>query len=260
MNDRMMILMKLGRRKDPRRSVRQYYCSDCNDGFRSSLFDCLLKLVFGAVARTGCQKRGHHTCDIPKNQIGRLQTIDLISSLLHHPCAVLQLSVMMTLTNEQTFSLRPAQPEDAAFLYELYCSARAEEMAAWEWDEAQRKSFLDLQFRGQQAHYAQYPNLNHQIILDGNRPIGRVLVSNLESEIRLADISLLTEARGKGIGGKLIADLQHEATRTCKPLRLHVEKSNRARRLYQRLGFVIIDDLGLHYFMEWQSGNNSEEK
>lgn len=166
----------------------------------------------------------------------------------------------MTIRNEQTFSLRPAQPEDADFLYELYCSTRAEEMVAWGWDEAQRKLFLDLQFRGQQAHYLQYPNLIHQIILDGNRPIGRLLVSNLEGEIRLADISLLTEARGKGIGARLLADLQSEAARTCKPLRLHVEKSNRALGLYRRLGFVIIDDLGLHYFMEWHSGNNSGDQ
>lgn len=165
----------------------------------------------------------------------------------------------MTLTKDQTFSLRPAEPEDATFLFELYCSTRAEEMAAWSLNEAQQNLFLDLQFRAQQSHYNQYINLDHRIIVENDRPIGRLLISRLESEIRLADISLLTEARGKGIGGRLIADLQTEAMKAGKPLRLHVEKNNRALRLYQRLGFVITNDLGMHYFMEWLPGNNSGE-
>ncbi len=166
----------------------------------------------------------------------------------------------MTFTTDQTIHLRPAEPEDADFLFELYCSTRAEELAAWNLEETQQQVFLDLQFRAQQAHYNQYPNLDHRIILENGNRIGRIMVSRLENEIRLADISLLTEARGKSIGAKLISDLQTEAGQSGKPLRLHVEKNNRALRLYQRLGFTITNDLGFHYFMEWRPAQNSGDK
>ena len=99
--------------------------------------------------------------------------------------------------------------------------------------------------------YLAYPNIEHSIILDGVRPIGRLMISRMEDEIRLVDIALLSEVRGNGIGAKLIADLLVIAQRENKPLRLHVEKFNRALQLYQRLGFRIIEDTGTQYFMEW---------
>lgn len=155
-------------------------------------------------------------------------------------------------------TLRAAEADDEVFLYELYTSTRAEEMAAWGWDEARQQAFLNLQFRGQQAHYAEYPNTDHRIILSDEHPIGRLLVSRLEDEIRLVDVSLLTRHRGRGIGAALIQGLGDEAARAGKAVRLHVEKFNRAQRLYQRLGFQIIGDLGSHYFMEWK--NTTGEK
>ena len=74
----------------------------------------------------------------------------------------------------------------------------------------------------------------------------------MEDEIRLVDIALLAEARGRGIGAKLIANLLARATSEAKPVRLHVEKSNPALRLYQRQGFQIIEDTGAQFFMEWR--------
>jgi ribosomal protein S18 acetylase RimI-like enzyme len=149
--------------------------------------------------------------------------------------------------------LRPAEPDDETFLYELYASTRAEEMAAWGWNEAQAQAFLNLQFRGQQAHYAQYPNPDHQIILDETQPIGRLFVSRPEEEIHLADIALLPEYRSQGIGAILIHNLLEEAAQSGKAVRLHVEKFNRARQLYLRLGFQVISDALSHDLMEWKS-------
>lgn len=149
--------------------------------------------------------------------------------------------------------MRPAQPEDESFLFELYRNARAEEMAAWGWDEVQQQAFLSLQFRARNLSYSTYKNSEHSIILNDGRPIGRLLISRKDDEIRLVDIALLAEARGQGIGSKLIDELLAKATSEGKPLRLHVEKFNRAFQLYQRLGFQIIEDTGTQYFMEWVS-------
>lgn len=150
-------------------------------------------------------------------------------------------------------TLRPAKPDDETFLYELYASTRAEEMAAWGWNQAQQQAFLNLQFRGQQAHYAQYPNPDHKLILEDERPIGRLFLSRLQDEIRLVDIALLPGHRGRGLGSALIKELFEEAAHNGKAVRLHVAKFNRARELYLRLGFQVIGDAQSHYLMEWKS-------
>jgi GNAT superfamily N-acetyltransferase len=149
-------------------------------------------------------------------------------------------------------TLRPAHHDDEAFLYQLYASTRATELAAYGWDAAQQAAFLQLQFRGQRAHYAEYPNADDQIIFDDAQPIGRLFVSRLEKEIRLVDVALLPEWRGQGIGAQLIRELLSEAARAGLPVRLHVEKFNPARQLYERLGFVLTSDARSHYLMEWQ--------
>lgn len=148
-------------------------------------------------------------------------------------------------------TMRPAQAADEDFLFELYRDTRAEEMAAWGWDEKQQRMFLNLQFKGQSAHYAQYPDIDHRIVLDGGKPIGRIFLSRRESVIILVDIALLPEYRGRGIGGALIEELLGEAERTGKSVQLHVVKINRAQNLYRRFGFEIVEDAGSHWKMLW---------
>ena len=150
-----------------------------------------------------------------------------------------------------TITYRPADSTDEAFLYRLYTSRRAEEMSSWGWDSPQQEMFLRMQFRAQQSHYDRYPHASHQIILAGDRPLGRLLVSELEDELRLVDIVLLAEDQNAGIGTMLIRELLDRAAQLGKAVRLHVEKTNRALNLYRRLHFVIIADEGLHFLMEW---------
>ena len=150
-------------------------------------------------------------------------------------------------------TLRPALPEDEPFLYRLYCSTRADEIAAFGWDRAQQEAFLQLQFRGQQRHYQdQQLDVDSRVILGDGAPIGQLIVMRSDREIRLADIALLPEHRTAGIGSGLIADLCREARQSGRPVTLHVEKSSRAAGLYERLGFVTVGETGFHYKMEWR--------
>jgi GNAT superfamily N-acetyltransferase len=158
-------------------------------------------------------------------------------------------------------TLRLASPDDEPFLYELYCSTRAEEMAAWGLGQAQQKAFLELQFTARQRHYdIAFSGADHKIILCDDRPIGRMLVYRSEREIRLVDIALLPEHRNGGIGASLIQTLLEEARSTGKSVTLHVDKLSRAARLYERLGFSVTGDTGGSYKMEWQpDGNQTTE-
>jgi ribosomal protein S18 acetylase RimI-like enzyme len=148
-------------------------------------------------------------------------------------------------------TLRPVQPDDESFLYELYCSTRQEELAAWGWDAAQAAIFLQIQYRAQQQHYAtHFAQATAQIICYDGRPIGRLVVAGTDEELRLADIALLPAYRNAGIGTLLLEDLLATAAQTGRPVRLHVEAHNRARRLYERLGFTVVAATGPYYLME----------
>ncbi len=157
-------------------------------------------------------------------------------------------------------SFRPAAPEDEPFLFELYKSTRSEELALYGWTTEQQEMFLRLQFNGQQQHYrmAGAGSEHHIILLEGARA-GRLLVIRTGKEIRLADISLLPEYRNRRLGTLIVEALQREAARAGQPLTLHVAKTNRAARLYQRMGFKTADDAGLHFYMEWRGSNEDEE-
>ena len=150
-------------------------------------------------------------------------------------------------------ALRLATPDDQAFLYDLYCSTRSEEIDAWGLEGAARETLLKLQFTARERHFdIAYTGAEHQIILCDDRPIGRILVYRSEIEIRLVDVALLPEHRGSGIGAMLVRALCVEARAAGKPVTLHVSKSNRAGRLYERLGFRVAGDIGTDYKLEWR--------
>jgi ribosomal protein S18 acetylase RimI-like enzyme len=105
-------------------------------------------------------------------------------------------------------------------------------------------------------HYdAAYSGADHNIILFDGVPAGRMLVHRSDVEVVLVDISLLPERRGAGIGSALIRELVREGGQSGKPVRLHVNRENRARRLYERLGFGIIEDAGAYFKMERRPGS-----
>ena len=148
-------------------------------------------------------------------------------------------------------TLRPATPDDEAFLLEVYSSTRADEMARVPWTDAQREAFLKMQFEAQQLHYRTHnPTATHDIILQDNRPIGRLYVARREQEIRIMDITLLPAHRNQGIGTPLIKELMAEAEAAGKPLTIWVESFNPSLRLFERLGFSQAETDGINCLME----------
>jgi ribosomal protein S18 acetylase RimI-like enzyme len=149
-------------------------------------------------------------------------------------------------------SFRPEQAGDEGFLYQLYASTRAGEMALTGWGVTQQEAFLRMQFQFQTTHYRKhYGDALFQVILRDNAPIGRIYLHYGPSQIRLMDIALMPEHRCSGIGGSILENLLREAAQLGKPVTLHVERFNPALRLYERLGFRVVEDLGINLYMEW---------
>lgn len=134
--------------------------------------------------------------------------------------------------------LRPATDDDRAFLLAVYASTRAEELAVVPWTDEQKAAFVQMQFEAQDASYHQsYPEADFSVVRREGVDVGRLYVARGEAEVLLIDIALLPEHRGRGIGSQLLGDLLESADRDGLPVTLHVEPWNRARRLYERLGF-----------------------
>lgn len=151
-----------------------------------------------------------------------------------------------------TIGLRDAEPRDEAHLLAVYGATREDELATTDWDDARKREFVEQQFRAQDQYYrANYANATYQVILVDGQPAGRLYVARWPDEIRIMDIALLSPFRGRGVGTRLLADLQAEATATSKPLRIHVERFNPALSLYARLGFRMVEDRGVYLFLEW---------
>jgi ribosomal protein S18 acetylase RimI-like enzyme len=149
-------------------------------------------------------------------------------------------------------SFRPMADADLPFLYRLYASTRADELAPVPWSEAQKDAFLRQQFGAQHSHYQQYyPKAEWLVVMRGAEDIGRVYVERWEREHRLIDIAFLPEHRGKGLGEALLRDLMDEAAAAGKGMQTHVEKFNPAMHLYTRLGFVTAEDKGVYDLMRW---------
>jgi ribosomal protein S18 acetylase RimI-like enzyme len=153
-------------------------------------------------------------------------------------------------------SLRPVRPADEPFLRGVYASTREAELAAINWNQEQRAEFIGFQFHAQTTYYRQqFPDATHDVVLVDGQPAGRLYVDRQPHEIRVVDIALLPEFRNRGVGGSLLRDVLAEATRLGRPVTLHVERSNPARRLYERLGFVVVEEDGpVHLTMRWKPG------
>ena len=148
-------------------------------------------------------------------------------------------------------TLRPAVAAERDLLRAIYATTRAEELAPVPWPDEQKAAFVTMQFEAQDHWYRQaYPEGEFLLVLRDDRPIGRLYLARLDDEIRLIDITLLPEERDRGIGTQLITDVLQRANAAGVAVRLHVEPWNRALRLYERLGFAVLEERGIYLFLE----------
>jgi ribosomal protein S18 acetylase RimI-like enzyme len=147
-------------------------------------------------------------------------------------------------------TFRRITDDDLRFLLTVYASTRSEELALTNWSDVQKSDFLDMQFRAQHAHYQKYyPSADWLMIMRADKSIGRLYIERCASQHRIIDLAFLPGHRGQGYGTARLGDLIEEAAAAGKAVSLHVEKNNPARRLYQRLGFAVVEDKGVYDLM-----------
>jgi ribosomal protein S18 acetylase RimI-like enzyme len=158
---------------------------------------------------------------------------------------------------EPEVALRPAVEDDYAFFARVYASTREEELAALPWPEEHKRAFLAQQFAAQTAHYAKhYADASFQVVLVDGERAGRLIVARREGAIRIVDIALMPDHRGRGIGTGLLRPLLAEADETRAVVSINVAPFNPALRLYERLGFVAVESDGASVRMERAAGGD----
>ncbi len=150
-------------------------------------------------------------------------------------------------------TLRPVHAGDEPFIFRLFASSRPD----LEWitgiNQDVKDSLIYQQFRCEQKQtFKDYPEGDFYIVLMGEEPIGHLYIHRGMKVIRIIAVSLLPEYRGYGIGGKLLAGILEEAAGAWKLVRLQVAWYNSAaRNLYEKMGFVVVEDTGVYCEMQW---------
>lgn len=158
-----------------------------------------------------------------------------------------------------SITFRPETEEDREFIYRLYQTTRETELQVVPWTDEQKSTFCRMQSDAQRAHYNKvYENAEYLIVLRDGEPIGRLYLHSIEGDFSVLDIALLPEHRGSGIGGMIMRDVMDKAAGRNDIVTIHVEQYNPAMHLYQRLGFVPVDQYGVYYLMEWRPEGRKE--
>lgn len=146
--------------------------------------------------------------------------------------------------------LRRYTDADIPFMKTLYRSTREQELQYTPFSPAQADAFIEQQFRAQLSHYTTHYYCDHFDIVEVDSQLaGRLFVDYGPLEIRVVDITLASSFRGQGLGEFLLAGVIAQSQRLALPVTIHVEHTNPARRLYERLGFRVKDASGQIYVL-----------
>jgi ribosomal protein S18 acetylase RimI-like enzyme len=146
------------------------------------------------------------------------------------------------------YTIRHAAPADEPFLWQmLYYAANMAEDGAASGDDAKPHPYLAKYVRG----WGRAGDLGTIAVGEGAQPLGaawvRLLIGAEKNYAAVADgvpelaVAIRPQYIGQGIGAGLLARLLDDARAIYPAVVLSVRAANPARRLYERLGFVVVD-------------------
>lgn len=148
----------------------------------------------------------------------------------------------------------PVSDDNVDIAVAAYGSTRDLELARVSWTAEQKAAFIAMQFKAQQSDYqTRFPQAEHSIIEVDGQPAGRIYMARLADSLRILDLTILPAKRNAGIGTQILRGLIDEAKTSDRAVRIYVESFNPSLHLFERLGFAPVEELGVHYLMEWKA-------
>ncbi|HOP06338.1 MAG TPA: GNAT family N-acetyltransferase [candidate division Zixibacteria bacterium] len=140
-------------------------------------------------------------------------------------------------------SLRTASDADSEFFFEVTKAALGKYIElTWGWDEDQQR----------RLHEEKWHIDNSYVVIAEGREMGTLRYEEGSERFYVRSLYLLPAWQNRGIGTRIMRLIMDRASSAGLPVGLHVLKNNPARRLYERLGFVIIDQNETHFEMEFK--------
>jgi ribosomal protein S18 acetylase RimI-like enzyme len=146
--------------------------------------------------------------------------------------------------------LRQATPADTKFLWDAFRASMKDYItqARGEWNE-QREEY-------QLRHQLDLPAA--QVICGNNLEVGFIIAPIKDSAREIHTICIVPEHQNRGVGTEVIRSVIAEGGTQKMPLYLSLLKVNPARRLYERLGFEVIEETKHHFRMKFHDAAGSE--
>jgi ribosomal protein S18 acetylase RimI-like enzyme len=139
-----------------------------------------------------------------------------------------------------SIDFRRATENDFDFLYALHVATMKEYVdKTWGWNDV----FQETTFR------KRYIPAELQIITCDGKDMGMLSIEEREDDVFLRAIEVHPDYQNKGVATSIIHTIIADGIQKKKPVRLYVLKANPAKRLYDRLGFSIIEETATHYIM-----------
>lgn len=89
-----------------------------------------------------------------------------------------------------------------------------------------------------------------KIIMAVAKPVGILTVKELETHFQLDQLFVLPEYQRNGIGTELVRQILQRAKHLEVPVRLRVLRVNPAKRLYERMGFLVTSEEPERFYMQ----------
>jgi GNAT superfamily N-acetyltransferase len=145
------------------------------------------------------------------------------------------------------FEFRHIQPQDRAFCWMIYREAMQPLTAQlMQWNEETQRRGIEAALSDDDA----------SILVADDADAGWLHVIETRRDIHLGHLYLAPPSRNHGLGTKFLRWMGERAKRKDKGFTLEVLKNNRARALYERLGFRIIQTSALKYTMQLGPGGS----
>jgi GNAT superfamily N-acetyltransferase len=133
-------------------------------------------------------------------------------------------------------------------------------MAMVPWSDAQKRAFLQMQFKAQKTFYGeQFPNARHEVICCEDEPVGRLYLDRSGDCFHILDITIADQHRNKGIGSMVLREILQGANLANKPTKIYTENFNPSVRLFERLGFRVASAKDFQLLLERQPAPLAEE-
>lgn len=116
----------------------------------------------------------------------------------------------------------------------------------WGWDDDFQRQF----------HTDHFTQRRFKFISIDDQDVGSFWFERFSDHWRFGEFYILPEFQNKGIGTHILSSAIVEADKSRLPIRLEYLKWNKVGSLYNKLGFKIISENEIHYFLERKVKNS----